>query len=257
MTIEEVCNKYKVAESSMKTQFKRTQESIFKKYGIRIIKEGRGSKAIYKEQIVSDNRAKNMFEALEPIHETGIIKKDLILPNFTFCVFMGVITTPMLVFRGTYNDFLSYIEVSINEQNIKFLKESIEELIQSHIINCIIDRSGDEEVITMSLVRAAEKDMKIGIDMIRTCKILATKYHKRDWIPLLKVWLGTELLSKNDFYTKQELLNMTGLSRYQLDECGKILKESNIYKTTKAYNGFARCLGLNADMNAKDFYIFS
>lgn len=255
MTLQEVCEKYKISETSMKSQFKRTQDSILKKYGIKIIKDGRGAKATYREQIESDNRAENMFQALEPIHDTGIIKNDLTLPNFTFCVFMGVITTPMLVFRGTYGDFLRYVEVAETEQNIQFLKESISSLIQSHILNCIIDNTGEEDVITLSLVRSAEIDMKIGIDMIRTCRMLSVKYHKRDWVPLLKVWLGTELLSEQESYTRKELLTMTGLSKYQLDECSKILKESNIYRTTRAYSGFSKCLGLSADMNVEEFYI--
>lgn len=255
MTLQEVCEKYQVAESSMKSQFKRTQNSILKKYGIKIIKDGRGAKASYREQVESDNRAENMFQALKPIHDTGIMKNDLTLPNFTFCVFMGVITTPMLVFRGTYSDFLKYVEVTDTEQNIQFLKESIESLVQLHIINCIVDNTGGEDVITLSLVRSAELDMKIGIDMIRTCRMLSVKYHKRDWVPLLKVWLGTELLSKRESYTRQELLTMTGISKYQLDECSRILKESNIYRTSRAYSGFSKCLGLNADMNAEEFYV--
>ena len=47
---------------------------------------------------------------------------------------------------------------------------------------------------------------------------------------------------------------MTGLSRYQIDEASKILKESNIYTTTRAYKDFQRCLGLKADMNIEGFY---
>ena len=119
MTLEEVSTKYNISQNTVKTQFKRTQDNIFKKYGIKIIKEGRGSNVVYKEQIISDNRAENMFKALEPVHNTGIIKNDLNMPNFTFCVFMGIITTPMLVFRGSYNDFLRYIEVNVNDQNIQ------------------------------------------------------------------------------------------------------------------------------------------
>jgi hypothetical protein len=100
-----------------------------------------------------------------------------------------------------------------------------------------------------------EIDMKIGIDMIRTCRMLSVKYHKRDWVPLLKVWLGTELLSKRDAYTRQELLSMTGLSKYQLDECSRILRESNIYRNTRAYKGFSKCIGVSTDMNAKEFFL--
>lgn len=254
MTAQEVCEKYKVSETSLKSQFKRTQESIYKKFSVKIIKEGRGANVDYREVISSDRRAESMFQALEPIHDTGIMKNDLSMPSFTFCVFMGIITTPMLVFRGTYVDFLKYIEITVNNDNIEKLKESINSLIQSCIINCIIDITTDEEVVTLSLVRSAEVEMKIGINMIKTCRILSQKYHKRDWVPLLKVWLGTELLSKQDHYTRKELIDMTGLTKYQLDESARILKESNIYKSSKAYAGYQKCLGLSADMNIEEFY---
>ena len=254
MTLQQLCEKYDLKESTVKSNFKRSQENILKKTGVKIIKEGRGDNATYRELIATDNRAESMFKALEPIKNTGIIKRDLSMPNFTFTVFLGIITTPMLVFRGTYVDFLNYIEVAITDDNIDGLKKSIQELIEGHVINCITDMTTDENVVTLSLVRSAEVEMKIGIDMIRICKQLSTKYRKRDWIPLLKVQLGTELLSKRDSYTQQELINMTGLSRYQIDEASKILKESNIYTTTRAYKDFQRCLGLKADMNIEGFY---
>ena len=254
MTLQQLCEKYDLKESTVKSNFKRSQESIFKKTGVKVIREGRGDKTTYRELVVSDNRAESMFKALEPMQNTGIIKKDLSMPNFTFTVFLGIITTPMLVFRGTYNDFLKYVEIAITKENIESLKKSIQELIDEHVINCITDMTTDENVVTLSLVRSAEVEMKIGIDMIRICKQLSTKYHKRDWIPLLKVWLGTELLSKKDFYTQQELINMTGLSKYQIIEVSRVLKESNIYITTRAYKGYQKCIGMSADMNIKDFY---
>lgn len=254
MTLQQLCEKYELKESTVKSNFKRTQDNIFKKTGVKIIKEGRGDNVTYRELKIVDDRAETMFKALEPIKKTGIIRKDLTMPNFTFTVFLGIITTPMLVFRGTYVDFLNYIEVAITNENIDGLKRAIQELIEGHIINCITDMTTDENVVTLSLVRSAEVEMKIGIDMIKICKQLSTKYKKRDQIPLLKVWLGTELLSKKENYTQQELIKMTGLSRYQINEASKILKESNIYTTTRAYKDFQRCLGLKADMNVKEFY---
>lgn len=255
MTLDELCQKYHLSASTVTTKFKRTKDNIYKKYGVVIVKEGRGKEALYREVITDDNRAETIFKALEPVHNTGILKKDLNLPNFTFCVFMGVITTPMLVFRGRHEDFLKYIEISINENNILLLKDSIKELENAKIIQCMYDNSTDEEIITISLVRSAEVEMKIGIGMVRICKELADKNRKKDWIPLLKMWLGTELLSKNNTYTRQELMDMTGLSKYQIDDCGRILKENNIYKSTRAYAGYSRCIGINADMNAEDFYL--
>lgn len=254
MTLQEVCQKYNVSESSITRNFKRTQEAILKSKGIRIIKEGRGSSATYLEEVFSDNRAETMFKALEPVHRAGVMKNDLSLSNFTFCVFMGVITTPMLVFRGTYNDFLKYIGVIVNDDNIEKLNRAIDDLVGDGILGILRDTTTDEEVLTLTLIRSAENDMKIGIDMIINCKLLATKYKKKDWIPLLKTWIGTELLSKQGSYTQQDLIDMTGLTKYLLNECTKILRESNIFISSRAYSSYMRCIGINTNMTQEEFY---
>ena len=57
MTLAELCLKYHVSESSIKTAFPRTQKAIQKKYGVRIVKEGRGNTAEYFEQFEDDGRA--------------------------------------------------------------------------------------------------------------------------------------------------------------------------------------------------------
>ena len=61
MTLEELCKKYGVTESSVKTNFKRTQASLKKRTGILIEKVGRGANATYVE-VVSDNRAVTIYE---------------------------------------------------------------------------------------------------------------------------------------------------------------------------------------------------
>jgi hypothetical protein len=254
MTLKEVCEKYEISENSLQTNFKRTQESLLKKKGVKIIKEGRGKNATYREEIVSDNRAETMFKALEPVRKAGVMKNDLSLSNFTFCVFMGVVTTPMLVFRGTHVDFLKYFEVPVSADAIEKLDRAIDDLTSDGIIGVIRDTSTDDEVLTLSLIRAAENDMKIGIDMLVNCRLLAAKYKKRDWIPIMKVWIGTELLSKQEYYTRDDLIEMTGSSKYLIDECTSILKDSNIFLTSKAYASMRKCLGVTADMNQEEFY---
>ena len=257
MTAQDVLIKYPtVTMTTLTKQWKRAQAKIEKEYHVKLVKEGRGADTNYREVSQSDNRAKTIFEALAPIHETGIIKNDLSMENFTFTVFMGVITTPMFVFRGTYKDFLGYLEIQPTEKNIQALKDSIDKLVNEMIFHEIVDTTGkDEEVITLSLVRKAELDMKINVNMISICQQLVENYRlKSGWVPLLKMWLGTELLSKQEHYTRQELMDMTGLSIYQINKYGQILKDSNIYKTSRAYEGYQKCIGMKADMNIENFY---
>ena len=47
MTLAEVSEKYGIAESTLKAQFPRAQKSILKKYGVQIMKLGRGADATY------------------------------------------------------------------------------------------------------------------------------------------------------------------------------------------------------------------
>lgn len=61
MTILEVAEKYRVSESSLKNAFPRTQASILKKHGVKILKEGRGASAVYREEWMDDQRALTMY----------------------------------------------------------------------------------------------------------------------------------------------------------------------------------------------------
>ena len=63
MTLQELCQKYNYAESSVLHGFSRIKENILKQYGIEIIKVGRGSKAEYLEQ----NKSKE--KQIEELHE--------------------------------------------------------------------------------------------------------------------------------------------------------------------------------------------
>ena len=256
MTLEEVCKKYDRKPDTLKNQFNREQKAILNKYGVKIIKEGRGNKATYREEIQSDMRAVNIFEANDFSKGPGFMKSDLSLPNFTFNVFMGVITTPMFVFRGTYNELLGYIGKPLGEDSEKALKNSINELVNMMILHEIIDTTNEgEEVITLSLVRKAEVEMKLGITMARNCKELADKNGINDWINVAKVWIATELLSKQGaIYTVSDIIKVTGLSPYMVKKVSGALKYSNIYKTTKAYTGFQQCIGQSADFNVEGFF---
>ena len=65
MTLEELCAKYNVSQSSVLTKFKRTQESILKRYGVNIVKMGRGSSAEYLESLDANTRAMTLYEEQE------------------------------------------------------------------------------------------------------------------------------------------------------------------------------------------------
>ena len=251
MTLEEVSEKYNVAQSSLTNAFPRTQKSILKKYGIKIVKEGRGKNAVYTEVFEDDRRALTMYDETK---NTIIINNETFkLMNWDFMVFLAIVMTPMFVFRGSYEDFLKYVEINVNNNNIIALKNALNRLTERDFISYNVDKTNDKYFIA-ALYRKVEEDMQIGIDMVRTCKLLAEKHKKRSWVPLLKTWLSINVLAESQPYTIKSIEIMTGLSAYQIRQATNILEESNIFKTSKAYSSSIKCLGTNVDLNIEEFY---
>ena len=76
MTLKELCSKYNLSESTVTSKFKRTQESILKKYGVQIVKVGRGVAAEYLETIDENNRALTLYE--EPENTLFYVDREII-----------------------------------------------------------------------------------------------------------------------------------------------------------------------------------
>ena len=71
MTLEEVCLKLKVSESSIKSNFARTQKNLLKK-NIKLTKIKEGKIINYEIEYLNDNRAMTIYEEL---------RKDIVLNN--------------------------------------------------------------------------------------------------------------------------------------------------------------------------------
>lgn len=245
MTLEEVCLKLKVSESSIKSNFARTQKNLLKK-NIKLTKIKEGKIINYEIEYLNDNRAMTIYEEL---------RKDIVLnnesinfPNWEFLVFLAIVTTPMIVFRGSYKDFLDYVQVKNTDANINHLKEALQTLFDKDIISYMVDKT-DNNYFIATIYRKVEEDMKIGIDMVKECKKLQEKYNKQSFVPLLKTWLGVQMLIENQPYTIKDIVNITGLSEYSVKESHRILKDSNIYKSSKAYQSINCCVGINTELN--------
>lgn len=247
MTLQEVCAKYGVAESSLTNAFPRTQKSIIKKHNVRIEKIGRGKNAVYTEVFLNDNRALTMYEEVKD--ELIIDKASFNLINLDFCCFIAIIMTPMLVFRGSFNEFCKYIEINDTRENILAVKGALASLEERGYISYNLDRT-DKTYFVAALYRKVEEEMKIGIDMVRTCKQIADENNKRSWVPLLKTWLGIQLVAEEQPFTMRRLEEITGLSKYQLTESKKLLEKNDLFKVSRAYKAFNKCIGSHVDLNA-------
>lgn len=245
MTLQELCKQFNLAESSVKTNFTRTQKKLLKQ-NIKLIKVGRGESATYEIEILSDNRAMTLYQEVK--EDIILTNESIEFPNWEFLVFLAIVSTPMIVFSGSYKEFLEYVQVKPTETNITNLKEALENLVEKDIINYIIDKT-DNNYFIAGIYQKVKEDMKIGVGMIKECKRLQEKYHKQSFIPLLKTWLGVQILLENQPFTIKDLIATTGLSEYSVKESHKILKESEIYKTSRAYKNMNKCIGMNTELN--------
>jgi hypothetical protein len=84
----------------------------------------------------------------------------------------------MLVFRGSYEDFLNYIQLTPSEENLAELRITLQELMDREYISYTIDKT-DNNYFVAALYRKREEQMHIGIGMVRTCKQIAEEAHKR------------------------------------------------------------------------------
>lgn len=248
MTREEVCEKYGVSDSSLKTNYRRTQQAILKKYGVKIEKEGRGEYATYREvKDVDLERAISMYK--EAKDDFAITKTTLKLVNMEFCCFLGIVITPMLVFRGNFKEFAKYMEIKPTEANIAAIKSALSSLEEKGFIIYTLDYT-DRTYFIASVSRKVEVEMRISLDMVKTCKKIAENHNKRSWIPFLKVWIGIQILQIQEPFTLDDICNITGLSRYQVRETKKLLEANELFRSSKAYRFGYACMGESVDLNA-------
>lgn len=238
MTAKEVSEILNIKESTLMQQFKRTQQTLFNK-GIKLEKIGRGQSATY---TIDYLRAITMFDE-EGVRDLNLSSMQLI--SWDMLVLLGVLSTPMYVFRGTEEQFLNYIGIRNTSDNREKLRETFKELSAADYFFEV----PDEDVVTLSLKRKKEKEMGLSLDMIRECKRIAAQHNMRDWIPLLKTWIATQELSEDEFYKIADIENLTGMAKSTIYSCRKALEKEEKFKSKKFYVEFNRCIGLSTELN--------
>lgn len=235
MTAKEVCEKYNISESTLITAFKRAQKGIIQKYGIKIVRTGRGNTTSYSEEKVNKEVYKDSDKNF--IFFEGKNKNV----SYEIIILLMLITTPMQVYKGTYRDFFEYINMKVDQIEIFKLKKALNVLRSQKFITFSIDAT-DSNYFIVSLCREFEKDLLIDFNVIDICKSLGTYYGKRDWCWILKVWLGIELIKDNKYCSVNLLQNLIGLQYHQIRTCGDILLESRVFKLSKCYNSLEKIL---------------
>lgn len=248
MTLQQVCDKFNYSQSYVLKNFPKMQNAVLKKYNILLEKRGRGSKATY--EITQDNsRALTLYKEKQTRSVMLDSQSIRSMMNMEFVTFLGIVMTPLQVFRGSYKDFLNYIQMDTRIENIKRLQEALEFLEKKDYIHYSVDKTNSDYFFA-GIYRKIEEEISVGIGMIKICKELGEKY-KRPWVALLKMWLGIKYLYIQDLqpYTMKDLVYLTGLSQYQLRKCGKVLEQENTFVTDKVYAGYCACLGKHVELN--------
>lgn len=225
LTAAEVSERYDVAVSTLKKNPTRTFETIRKKYGISLRKEGRGDKAIYYiENInyIDPTRALSLYQSLENNLIPAKIAAGLL--DINFLVFIGIVTSPQRAFRGSYLELMQYLELEPNPEDIEQMRTILSALASNDYIMYIEDDT-DPMYFLAGIKRKAEKELTLEIETI----IKFQKYvegTRKSWIPLMKTYLALFVVQQP--CTVRELAECTGLTEYKVRDSLAILEAHDV-----------------------------
>lgn len=131
MTAQELASKFNISLSSLTTNFARTAKSIKEKHNIVIEKAGRGSQARYfikSFERTDPLRALTIYESQEK--NALPIERAAALMDIQFLIFIGIVTCPLRVFRGSYFDLLKYLDLDCGPEDINKVREILRDMQQ-------------------------------------------------------------------------------------------------------------------------------
>lgn len=226
----------------MITNFKRTQDSILKKYGVAIIKEGRGASASYREEKTSKLKESSVNEMKEDLRNRMKLNETYFtFVNGAFLILLGVISAPYMLFRGTREELLNFIGIKNCGYGMSLLEDALLDLVDKELVGY----EEDEDLLIIYVRRWAERDLQLNSAMVEECRFIAWRHNKGDkefWMDLLKVWVGIQLCVTGQSFSNDELILITGLKEEQLQYYKKLLAADQLFRKSKAgiYLGLAK-----------------
>jgi hypothetical protein len=236
MTLQELCDITGKAPSTIQSHFASFVKKYEKETGNTIVKTGRGATAAYDIIPIEEKRMTVFYAEKGANNELFLDNETIKLPELMLRALLGVIVRPNLVYRGTYRDFLTYIDIRYTDKRKEELKLALNELaIRGYIYGG--EDSTNRDWFLVGLTRRIEKKMGVGIERIKKCKQIAEDNHKQSWVPILKVWIAKEWLSDrvNKPITQKELAEFAGLSIHQVKESTSLLSAANLIHDMKWY----------------------
>ena len=256
LTIEEVSEMYGYSVASIRRNFKRTAQSIQKRYGMDLFKyTGPDGETFYK---ISSPRAITMYEEIKD--QLYVPIESIKMDDLACFVLIGVAATPQGVFRGTRANFLDYMGLSHNKRNIELLNQVLSNFskMQDSPLCC----QQDESYIIVYVKRDFEKRQILTINMLRQCQEIAQKHNKKSMkiVQLLKVWQAYRINQQKGVnpLTNRDLQVYVDLSEKQIRDARKMLQGEGVLNTSRVGYPTRRIgtsFALNAFMDDKDVVI--
>lgn len=247
LTAEEIAELLGVSLTTINTKFNRTKDNA-KKKGYLLSKVGKGKKAKYTLELLGgiSERAKIIFD--ENGEDINLNTECLRLTTWQFNILLGTILTPMKVFRGTEDEFLKYLGLTVHKRNAEKLREAIDYMVNQEYIWA----NYDEDVVIVSIRRKFEKQLKLTSDLANKSFNIAAKYSIREWQNVLKVWLAIQLLNiaPDTRMTSKQICGLTNIKTQDtVNKCIRALESENVLKTQKLYFE-GNCIGRAINVNA-------
>jgi hypothetical protein len=192
-SIEELASTYNLSISTIKRNFKRTQETLKEKYGISLQKQGRGDETLYYIQdfdFVDTGRAVTLYKSVEKNLLPAQTAAGLL--DLHFLIFIAIVSSPNLVFRGNYVDLLNYIEIKPTVENIRTTQQTLQSLADKDYIMYMQDKT-DSMYFMAAILRRTEKQMELEIDAVLQFQRI-TNGTRKSWIPLMKTYIALNFL---------------------------------------------------------------
>ena len=249
MSLEELCQKYDLSPTTVKTKFKRTQETVLRKYGVQIVKVGRGASASYYET-ETEQRALTLYQ--EKDNPLFYIDDEIInLDQWELMILIVLLIKPDLVYRGNIKGLLEYLGKKSTSSNISALQVALQNLEKKNYV--LIAKDDEDGYFMLGLKRQVEKKIiDIQLDMVKKCYEIAELNNKREWIPILKVWAAAAYYHQIEPFTTEDIKRLTGLSDSAIKVTKKLLSDNNIVKFRKdciSVENAIVCKGSKVDVN--------
>lgn len=154
---------------------------------------------------------------------------------------------PMKVFRGFKTEFLNYIEIPNTKRNLEKLDDALNDLVKKGYFSVIKD--GEKLVIYINW--EIERKLSVETKILKECKKIVEKYNKNNEkvSQLIKVWLAFEICLENVPFTYKDVMQLTGLSLYQVRDAKNILVKEGAFEINRV-GKYLTNLGWDGNENA-------